>query len=58
MITIRNTVNLKLNINNSNADLSLGYDNNVIKSYDIYVPFINYKNEFYISLIHGLNALE
>lgn len=52
----RNTVNLKLNINNSNADLSLGYDNNVIKSYDIYVPFINYKNKFYISLIHGLNA--
>ncbi|MEE0618752.1 MAG: hypothetical protein U0N91_00070 [Oscillospiraceae bacterium] len=45
-----------MNINNSNADLSLGYDNNVIKSYDIYVPFINYKNEFYISLIHGLNA--
>lgn len=53
----RNTVYLELQIDNDNAVLSLGYDeNNVIKSFDIEVPSIKYNNNIYISLTHGLNS--
>ena len=48
---------MELQIDNDNAVLSLGYDeNNVIKSFDIEVPSIKYNNNIYISLTHGLNS--
>ena len=53
----RNTVFIKLKLNDENSDLYLGFDENkYIKSFKVKVPTIYYKNKEYISLLHGLNV--
>lgn len=53
----RNTVFIKLKLNDENSDLYLGFDENkYIKSFKVKVPTIYYKNKAYISLLHGLNV--
>lgn len=53
----KNTICLEAFLNNKYALLSLGYsEDKIFKTNEVYVPCIKYKNEYYISLTHSLNA--